>query len=482
MKGNTVTLYALGALMVSSTAAMAQETAADSVMNRVLLLEKEYNPTVRDADKINKLPAVEAPKTNKTEIVYSDLSVSATPVAEINPLASGDVQNGYVFSRKRGYLNLGYGNYNNLKGDLGFRFVDTDRNIFGIEYAHASTSGQIKVPATDAKTKLNMNDNYANLYYRYLGSNLTFNTNLFLDNRHNNFYGYCFPEELNEFVTLQKKPKQTLQRFGLNLGMESKTDAEWQFKGAFGMSSLKEKYNGLRETKLNVLFGLSTVLSDSYWRFATDLSVDAYLHDAPENLPDWSNTGVFRIAPAFRYDNEDGLKATLGINADIAFGKGPHFGIAPQIALDWEFSEGYFLYADMKGGVTPFSLNELTRDNRFFVPYNQYKNRYTPADFTLGLRSNKVGGFWFDLYAGGAYTKHEAIFYNRINRVVVSEYDEESNQRNDLYATNYMDAYTDNVFAWKIGGRIKYSAGKVFNESLQLQKNGWNMKKVEDID
>lgn len=484
MKRNSVTLYALGVLVASTTAVNAQESVKDSTMNRELLLEKEYNPIVRDADKINKLPAVEAPQSNKTKIVYSDLSVTTTPVAEIRPLSSGDVQTGYEYSKKRGYFNIGYGNYNNLNGDLGFRFIDKEKNVFGIEYTHRSSNGEVSVPdMSDVSTKLKLNDNFANLYYRHFGEKVNLASNVYYDNRNYNYYGYLFPETPAGGLIQDEAPKQTLQQFGMSVALESAQVSEWEYKGKAGFYTFHEEYNDLRETSFDLGFGLGKTFDN--WKLDFGLNMNAYLYNtANEYYGSWENNGVLKLKPAFKYDNEEGLKATLGLNADVAFGRSPKFGVAPEVRLDWEFAQGFFLYSDITGGLDPYAMAKTMQENRYYMSANQLDNKYTVADLSLGLRSNKVGGFWFDIYTGWGYVKNDAEFYTEIRNEYfpVSGTDEsQTASETRLQGLNTLDAQVVDLFRWRVGARMSYSTGSVFTASLKIQKNGWTRHSNEDL-
>ena len=51
-------------------AANAQQHAADSALNRTVVVENQYNPEVMDAFKVNVLPKVEEPALPKQHIDY----------------------------------------------------------------------------------------------------------------------------------------------------------------------------------------------------------------------------------------------------------------------------------------------------------------------------------------------------------------------------------------------------------------------------
>ena len=90
-------LISVLSLCVCSGSVNAQDT--DSTFVREMLIEKEYTPVVKDADKIVRMPAVEAPQAHKTRIVYSDPKFKYVPDSGLENLSAGDVGTEYEFNK-----------------------------------------------------------------------------------------------------------------------------------------------------------------------------------------------------------------------------------------------------------------------------------------------------------------------------------------------------------------------------------------------
>ena len=60
--------FIAGMGLLSVSALQAQQ---DSTLNRTVIVENQYNPTVMDASKINVLPKVEEPAVPKANIAYA---------------------------------------------------------------------------------------------------------------------------------------------------------------------------------------------------------------------------------------------------------------------------------------------------------------------------------------------------------------------------------------------------------------------------
>lgn len=470
---NSVTLYAMAFLASGAVSAQAQQSAKDSTLNRELLLEKEYNPIVRDADKINKLPEVEAPKGNKTQIQYSDLSIQASPSAEANTLSAGEILTNYAFSKQRGYLNFTGGNYLNLNGDFGYRFVDNNKAVFGIEFTHNSTNGTVDYVDTDADTKLKINNNLGNLYYRQYIGNFLLKTRLGYNYDRYNNYGWSYPfSEYSYSVVEKEKEMNTRNRINFQIGGESASVSEWMFNTRFGVNLFKDDITELNETAVDLGFGMSKEMSDT-WRAGGDLSLQMLIYGDQDAIPApfSKNAGLIGVTPYITYDNGDNIRVKIGVNADFAYGLSPKLGISPDIHFDAKVADGFFLYTDLTGGLEQISMSDASRSERYYNLMDQSQNSYTLLDATLGLRSNKVAGFWFDLYAGYAYTKDARFYMSNIQSDLYSI-------ENDVFkrGSNTLGLFNADASVWKAGVNLKYQYGTIFEGEIKLQKNGWSLK------
>ena len=98
----------------------------DTVLTRQLELDREFNPTLQDANKINSLPAIREPQVTKANTDYATWTLRATPPLEIAMPKPGSIMTGIPFSLYKGYVRLNAGNYANIDGALGYRFMDSE--------------------------------------------------------------------------------------------------------------------------------------------------------------------------------------------------------------------------------------------------------------------------------------------------------------------------------------------------------------------
>lgn len=468
----------LGVLLAACVAlpAWAQQEKADSTLTREMLIEKEYNPIVRDADKITRMPEVESPQTNKTKIEYSDPDMNVRTGKEIATLQAGAVKTEYPFSKKRGYLQFGGGNYLNLDGAAGFRFLDTEKDILGIELNHQSTNGTLDYTnKADGETKMKLNDNFGKLYYTHRFEHFQLKTNFSYGHSDFNYYGAVSRMDNLSWIVCPpvKHENQAQQRINFDLSATTLYDSKWNYKTKFGFTSFWQEMPDLLENNISFNLGISKQTATD-WRFAFDLDANLLFYSGESDKYGWvtQNTfkeaGIISLQPYMEYKGSSSLtNVKLGIHTDVAYGVSPYFGIAPDIRFNWEMSEKWFLYTDLTGGIRQNSLDQMTRENRYYYMLSQVKNSYTVSDLRLGIRSNAVAGFWFDLYGAMAYTIDERFEYSLINGYFTEEGSRGMNQ---------IQSFSTDAFRWNIGFKMKYQYADILKLGLKIQKNGWNLK------
>lgn len=468
--------YSLVALLAAGNGVELVAQQQDSTLVREMTIEKEYTPIVREADKITRMPEVETPQTNKTKIEYAEPSLAATTKREVHTLEVGSVNTSYPFSNKKGYLTLAGGNYLTLKGDFGYRFLDTEKDLLRIDLHHLSSSGKIKFDEDSwGKTRRKLNDDRINLYYRHNFENLQLKTNVGYDYSHFNYYGrgeWGLEGEPGAADYPAVYPSQSQKRFNLEFTLNTLHKQEWDYHIGFGFTGFSQKDPGINENAIAVSLGLGKN-RESGWNFYTGLDVNMLVYGGESEKYDWKtdgafkNVGVVRISPAFKYKNGSQLSAQLGVNADLAFGVGPYVGIAPDFTFNWKMADHWAFYGALTGGISQYSLSNLAKEYRYYYNLHQNRNSYKIADLKLGIQSNAAAGFWFDIYAGMGYTLDEMFLMSNVQGSVLEE---------KTYWQNSLSGYTEDAFSWHLGVKMKYKFSNLLDLNLRLQHNGWSVK------
>ena len=119
MKTNYKKVLCVAVLLGSAVTISAQEKKEQQDLDREMTLEREYDPTVQDANKVNTLPEIKEPEVIKHSIDYSDFTLATDPEKQISVLPSADFMTQMDYNKRRGYLNVGAGMHLNVDGDFG---------------------------------------------------------------------------------------------------------------------------------------------------------------------------------------------------------------------------------------------------------------------------------------------------------------------------------------------------------------------------
>ena len=190
------TIYNIKALCVMAllgsvaTVSAQEDKTKEKNLNREMTLEREYDPTVQDASKVNTLPVIKGPVVKKKAIDYATFTVPADPEKEISLLPSGNIMTDIQYNKRRGYFNFGGGTYLNLNGDLGYHILSTDKDKLNIWFSHRSTNGKVKYIDTDFdKVKAKLNDNLGGLNFKHAFEKLSLNMGIKYGYSAFNYYG-----------------------------------------------------------------------------------------------------------------------------------------------------------------------------------------------------------------------------------------------------------------------------------------------------
>ena len=139
---NQIRISIAAVLLSSSLTLAAQEK--ETKLNREMTLEREYDPSVQDANKVNRLPDLKEPKVTKHTIEYSPFTLPADPEKEIVVLPSGKIMTAIPYNKRRGYLRLGTGMNMNVEGDFGYHLLNNRTDFLNVFFSHRSTSSKIE--------------------------------------------------------------------------------------------------------------------------------------------------------------------------------------------------------------------------------------------------------------------------------------------------------------------------------------------------
>jgi len=482
MKTNYIKALGIVALLAASTFVSAQE---DNTVSRQMTLEREYDPSVQDANKVNTLPAVKEPEVQKRSIDYATYTIPTEPQRELGILPSGNIMTDMMYNKRRGYLNFGGGTYLNFNGDVGYHILSTDKNKLNIFFSHRSTNGNVKYfydPYDGNKVKAKLNDNLGGINYRHFFEQGSFKIGAKYGYSAFNYYG--MPSEspypiqpTEESLLPDVKTNQVNQLIKANIGVESNEDTEVGYLLDLDYTNFSYKYgpsksfDGIKEHSIGGKAGLSSAFGGNQ-RVGVAAKFDYFNYSLStshlnSSVPFFENYFEGTLTPYYKVEG-DSWKLKLGVNAMFITGDNKKFFVSPDIATQVNIGSSVVFYLNADGQINSNSAYLLSRENRYIDPFTGVAPSRTWVDGLAGFRGYAGGGFWFNVFAGYKITDDDYFF------VPTQSY---------VGFANYSSVLPLNSKRFQGGAELKYAYQKLFEITLKGVYNNWKVEngKSDDI-
>ncbi|MDR0429773.1 MAG: TonB-dependent receptor [Tannerellaceae bacterium] len=461
-----IRIYCLIALSGLSAAVAAQE---EQGVNRELTLEREYDPSVQDANKVNTLPAVKEPAVNKRPIDYSAFTVPAEPKRELGILPPGNIMTTIQYNKRRGYLNAGAGMYFNVNADAGYHILNTDQNQLNIFLSHRSTKGNLKYlqQEWDRKVKAKLNDHLGGIKFLHQFEQAALKLSAQYGYSSFNYYGLS---PSNELRPIDFETNQVNRLLHVNGGVESIEDSSVGYLLDLNYTNFSYKYGLDKETKgiTEQAFGGKLGLSGTFGG-NQEIAIRGLFNYFNYSMPPENSTAAFSFENYFEgtlnpYYKVEGENWNLKLGAKVMFitGDSSTLFVSPDMAADITVGNRTVLYLVAGGDIQSNSAYMLSRENRYINPEQGVTPSRTWLDATVGLKSGVAPGFWFNLFGGYKITDKDYFFVPY--------------QSNRMFG-NVSHVLPLNSKRLQAGLEMKYAYQKVFEVALKGVYTNWNVDK-----
>ena len=372
----------------------------DTTMNRTVIVENEYNPTVMDASKINVMPKMEEPKAAKKNIDYA---------TSLKPMSSWKYQTMSPVVREwetdkayRGYLRAGYGNNGNVDVKAGYLWDMTPKDRLNVAVSVDGWNGTLQdVAGLDWKSRLYQTK--AGLDYKHAFKKVDF---LLGGNIRSQVFNYMGNPVSSE-VKGDDKQHQTLGNIYLGLASTDE-NLTVRYKGELGLNYFKQKYPTSVTAGNEKTFYLKGDVWKPFDEQSLGLKVDFsnYLY----SFEGMENATSLELNPYYAVSNEN-WRIRLGLHVDWWSGAEDKVQFSPDINWEYVFSESYVLYAKALGGRENRSFYELTDLTPYWAPsvHAIYPTEVL-YDVSAGLMASPANGFWFNLTGGYQARENDLCF------------------------------------------------------------------------
>ena len=433
---------ALACVLIMSIPCVTQ--AQDTVFNRVVTVERDYQPEIEQTQAITTTPTFIQYTPQLNPVVYSTYS---------NPLSIG--YNLHALPASTTKFSTPTPLNGVIEGALGYR---NTHMLFAYQIKHKKTMSL---------------DLYAN-HDAYWGKDALSQSRLgMLATRHFSGADFYFGlEGQNEAFAYQ------LDSMAYKAVFPWRTF--WNAQAKIGVQSTKKDGIIYRiQTGYNAFFATNHAIEHqvrSYLDFAWKADyhkagIRASVLNAFYTITDTTVTAsiaprhAIHLEPFYEFKSKN-IRLHAGVNLDLNIGNGQlisdaeniSFAPSPNVEFEWHMMDNIFhLYTNAYGHFGNGSLQEFTRYNRYLDLHQgltiQHPRNYTPVDAQLGFKIRPIATMLIDIYGGYAYMMNACNMEAVLNDAnVVTNY--------HLWFTNYQ--------RWKVGASLHYH----YRDILELDVAG----------
>lgn len=448
----------VGMGLMSLSVAFAQQ---DSTLNRTVVVENEYNPTVMDASKINVMPKMNEPKATKKNINYATSlrEVSAWDYETMSPV----VREWESDAAYRGYLRGGYGNNGNVDVRAGYLWDISKKDRLKVSASLDGWNTDLRgwkedaSDFTDKEFGSRMYNTKVALDYRHSFGKVDF---MLGGNYHSQVFNYLVIEDYPEDAwDTDKNQHRNLANGYLNFASTDK-DMPIQFAAELGLNYLgmthtTEYLAKESETNLYAKGNVWKTLNDENL-FGLGVRFDNYAYTSEHS----TDVTALDFNPYYTLQN-DRWNVRIGAHVDWWGGEKDKMYISPDVNVEHRFAGSYVLYAKAGGGREVSGLYELTKITPYWIDELLAAPTYLTLDAALGLKGSPLDGLWF--HVSGGYQIRE-------NDVCLSI----SNSSELYYARNWGG---DTKVLYGSAG-LRYDYKDVFDFSLEGTYYNWEYESL----
>lgn len=437
----------------------------DSLLRRQLELERDFNPTLLDADKINALPALREPVVQKAKTNYSTWAGRTTPPLEIALPRPAGIMTEIPYSLKKGYLSFQAGNYANMDGAFGYRLVDQPKHNLAFSFTHHSTNGDINFVqdnADPAGNTAHFMDNLGKLAYKHDAEAIWLNLHLSYLHSSYNYYGNTFGQE-----RYFDNENQRLGVLNAHIDLASKESDRMNYRGSLDFSNFSTQYgyvmNGepIKGNELNAMAGFDKPFRDINTKIGLDGSLFTTFYQG-----DFDNYFLLNASPYILFG---GLNRSAQLGVDVLFQDADKMRVRinPNVKLHLGLTDRSSLYANIHGGFQNNTFLEMITESRYFLLNSSVKPAFSIVDIDAGVRIGEANGFRIDIFGGFRKTEDAHFLVHHGQEMTVE--DIPGNFREILTPVYGSMAHSH------IGGLIQSNIWAPLDLSLRLKKNFYDV-------
>ncbi len=456
-------------LLLATTAAYAQND-NDSTISRNVVVEREFQPIIQSAGKVNLNPLQVETTIEPVEVKYSTFSKSLESSYNLTTLGSSAIK----FNRPRptnGWLEVG-GGYPLTWLDFGYR-LNTKTNTNINLYANHDGRWGIK---SDASSKIGMSFlqrlSLVDIFFNVEGSHLFYTR-----------YGRYYDGDnklRKKYGELTRDDKQHIFEADANIGIRSNSLENFSLL-------LQTGYNAFILPKHTTEHNIRTRAEAAWINEENSAGINIYVQNAFYSVDKAVNLNpalynarhAMRFEPYYQFSSLN-WQVHAGVNIDMNVGKGQmmsgngniSFAPSPNVEIEYRILPSMLaVYANAKGQFGAGTLQGYMATNPYFdiIPgiTSHHVSAYTPADAAIGFKIKPMSTMLIDVYGGFAHMRNQTTLCAPTFAMLHSS------------DKTYLDYFYSDYNRWKVGAELLYHYQDIVNIRLSGNYYHWQLLNLE---
>lgn len=393
-----ISLLAIALVLVA-----APDTTTAQVTTQQVIVVKEFEATIQDAQKVNISPNIPEVEETKPVLNYTVPSKDFKEMSfEPNPLKPLSMSAEKLEKLNSSFIKIGFGSQIMPIAQLAYNDNKTKNLKFGIFYNHLS--------AREFKVKnQRFSDDEAGVYLKYYPKTFEVGTNFTFRNYRTHFYGIQGDTTIGDSVVKAKDIRQVYRTYNAEVYFKNaqKNKQEVDFKQSFRFNYLQETYGKANEWFIGGSTDIrKTFLKNHYAGFKFDFDYSQLKNDSINAL----KRTIFTPMPGYGFNNDD-WKAHGYIGVAVN-GKTPVFVTDAHVEKRL-YEHAIIVYASYERHLQKNSLLSQSQTNNFI--HNWVDMRNTPVgNLTSGLKGT-VSNFSYNVAFHFGHSETMPLYVNDTN-------------------------------------------------------------------
>lgn len=401
--------------------------------NHDLVIEKQYNPVLEDANKIEALPAIEKFVPTNHLLTFGRKARALSPLGGYTPIEAAVPNMPQPAEEPRGIAHLRVGYPLSLEGDLCYNILSQEEQTLSFTLSNYSTFlNQMRLSQSGAMTTVQRYDTKLGVDYMRQIKGYEITSSLLYQSRVFNYYGYdsiavpsLLPSFENRLQSLHFLDATVGVTKDYDNGISFYTDLTYQLTAAD--HSPYATIGGISEHTVAIDAGIAAVTKGrDYAGLEMSIIGNFYpKHDRPDLFDPhlFKSHALLKLNPYYKFHlHQVTMKA--GAVLDFAINRdqrvwGGIFNPALELEVEYNPIDSVSLFLKLGGGMEQENYRSSFETNRYMNPMRMAQNGYVPFDIKIGAETNILPNFRAGLSLGYRLKLNDLFFINESDSTLV---------------------------------------------------------------